>query len=106
MTWFPLNNDQRTFEAYLPNGSVDIESTCNAGDTGFMGLILDWKDPLEEENGNPLQYSFLNNPTYRGAWWATVHGVAESDTMEATECARLVSLQRLQPCRRMVSDKE
>ena len=74
MTWFPLNNDQRTFEAYLPNGSVDIESTCNAGDTGFMGLILDWKDPLEEENGNPLQYSFLNNPTYRGAWWATGHG--------------------------------
>ena len=36
--------------------------------------FLDWKDPLEEENGNTLQYSFLNNPMYRGAWWATVHG--------------------------------
>ena len=62
--------------------------------------------PPEEGNGNPFHYSCLENPMNRGAWWATVHGVAESDTMEATECARLVSLQRLQPCRRMVSDKE
>ena len=29
-----------------------------------------------EENGNPLQYSCRENPTYRGAWWATIHGVA------------------------------
>ena len=34
-----------------------------------------------EGNGNPLQYSCLGNPVNRGAWWATVHGVAkESDT--------------------------
>ena len=33
--------------------------------------------------GNPLQYSCLENPKNRGAWWATVHGIAESDT---TEC--------------------
>ena len=31
-----------------------------------------------EGNGNPLQYSYLENPTDRGAWWATVHGVAKS----------------------------
>ena len=31
-------------------------------------------------NGNPLQASCLGNPTNRGAWWATVHGVAESQT--------------------------
>ena len=35
-----------------------------------------------EGNGNPLQYSCLENPMDRGAWWATVHGVAESDMME------------------------
>ena len=32
--------------------------------------------------GNPLQYSCLQNPMGRGAWWATAHGVAESDTTE------------------------
>ena len=32
-----------------------------------------------EGNGYPLQYSFLGNPIDRGAWWPTVHGIAESD---------------------------
>ena len=33
-----------------------------------------------EGNGNPLQYSCLENPMDRGAWWATVHGVAKNQT--------------------------
>ena len=33
-------------------------------------------------NGNPLQYSRLQNPVYRGAWWATAQGIAESDKTE------------------------
>ena len=39
---------------------------------------LGCKDPLEEETVNPLQYSCLENPTDRGAWWAAVHGVNKS----------------------------
>ena len=43
-------------------------------ETQVQSLV--WKDPLEEENGNPLQYSGLKIPMDRGAWQATVSGVA------------------------------
>ena len=52
------------------------QSTCNVGDTG---LIPGLGRSLGEGNGNPLQHSCLGNPTDRGAWWAAVCGVAESD---------------------------
>ena len=39
------------------------------------------KNPLAEENGNPLQYSCLGNPMDKGAWWAKVHGVAKKSDM-------------------------
>ena len=53
------------------------ESFCNAGDSG---LIPGTGRSPGEGNGNPLQYSCLENPMDRGAWWATVHGVAKSRT--------------------------
>ena len=52
-------------------------SICKAGD---IGLIPGTGRSPGEGNGNPLQYSCLGNPMYRGAWWATVHGVAKSQT--------------------------
>ena len=57
-------------------GSSDSkESACNAGD---LGLIPGSGRSPGEGNGNPLQYSCLENPMDRGAWWATVHGFAKS----------------------------
>ena len=41
--------------------------------------------PSGEGSGNPLQFSCLENPMGGGAWWAAVHGVAKSDTTEATQ---------------------
>ena len=52
--------------------SVGEESTCNAGDPG---LVPGSRRSPGEGNGNPLQYSCLENPMDRGAWCATVHGV-------------------------------
>ena len=43
---------------------------------------LGQEDPLEEGHSSPLQYSCLENAMDRGSLWATVHGVAESDTTE------------------------
>ena len=61
----------------LPGGSEDKASACNAGDLGSIPGL--GRSP-GEGIGNPLQYSCLENPMDRGAWWATVHGVAKSRT--------------------------
>ena len=57
---------------------------ANAGDIRDTGSIPGSGRSPGEGHGNPLQYSCLENLTDRGAWWATVHGVAESCTMEVT----------------------
>ena len=56
------------------------ESTCNAGDIRDMGSIPGLGRSPGGGHGNPLQYSCLENPTDRGAWWAIVHGIAKSQT--------------------------
>ena len=61
----------------FPGGSEVKVSACNEGDPG---LIPGSGRSPGEENGNPLQYSCLENPIYGGPWWATVHGVAKSRT--------------------------
>ena len=61
----------------FPGGSGGKESTCNAGD---LGLIPGLGRSPGEGNGNPLQYSCLENSVDGGVWWATVHGVTKSWT--------------------------
>ena len=61
----------------VPGGSDGKASAYNAGDPG--SIPGSGRSP-GEGNGNPLQYSCLENPMDGGAWWATVHGVAESWT--------------------------
>ena len=55
----------------FPCGSDGKESTCNVED---LGLIPGLERSREERNGNPLQYSCLENSMDKGAWWAVVHG--------------------------------
>ena len=62
---------------FIPNGSAGKESACNAGDAGSIPGLR--RSP-GEGNGNPLQCSCLENLTDRGAWQATVHEVAKSQT--------------------------
>ena len=60
----------------LRGGSVVKNPPASAGDTGDMGSIPGLGRSPGGGNGNPLQFSYLKNPMDRGAWQATVHGVA------------------------------
>ena len=70
--YFPVR-----FPVKFNDGSDGKASAYNAGDPG--SIPASGRSP-GEGNGNPLQYSCLENPMDGGAWWATVHGVAESWT--------------------------
>ena len=61
----------------FPGGSDRKESAYNEGD---LGLIPRWGRYPGEGNGYPVQYSCLENPMDRGAWWATAHEVTKSHT--------------------------
>ena len=58
---------------------------ANTGDTREVSSIPSSGKSLGGGNSDPLQYSCLKNPMNKGAWWATVHKVTESDTTEATQ---------------------
>ena len=61
---------------YLTGGSNVKEPACNAGD---LSSIPGLGRPPGEGDGNPLQYSCLENSMNRGAWQVTIHGVAKLD---------------------------
>ena len=63
----------------FPGGPVMKNTPAN---TGNASLIPGLGRSPGGENGNPLQYSCLESLTDRGAWWATVHGIVESDRTE------------------------
>ena len=78
-----------TIYAHLLNTTLGSQAAlvvknlpANAGDLRDPVSIPESGRPPGEGNGNPLQYSCLENPMDRGAWWVTVPGIAESDTME------------------------
>ena len=72
-------SDRLPTPAFLsfPCGSAGEESTCNVGDPGSIPGL--GRSP-GGGHGNLLQYSCLENPMDRGAWWAIAHGVEKSQT--------------------------
>ena len=64
----------------FPGGTVVKNLPANAGDTGDAGLIPGLGRSPEEGNVNASQYSSLGSSMDRGAWQATVHGIAKSQT--------------------------
>ena len=61
----------------FPGGSDGKDSVCNVGD---LGSIPGSRRSPGEGNGNPLQYSCLENSIDRGVWWAIVHGISKCQT--------------------------
>ena len=89
----------------FPGDSDSKESACHAGDTGDVGSIPGWGRSPGEGNGNPLQYSCLENSMDRGAWRATAHGVTEElDTTNTfrTSTERSSSIYLMKPEKTML----
>ena len=83
--FFPLESNliSRQFKPLMGASQVALvvkNPSASAGDIRDMGSIPGSGRSPGEGHGNPLQYSCLENPMDRGAWWATVHGVTKSWT--------------------------
>ena len=72
------NNNPLQFSCLKNGGSGTQKPPANAGDAD---VIPESGRSPGEGSGSPLQYSCLRNPMDRGAWWAIVHGVAESNVV-------------------------
>ena len=84
-------NARRAYRGFA-GGSDSKKPTCSVGDLSF---IPGWGRSPGGGNGYPLQYSCLEMPTERGAWWATVHGVGHYEgcnTLPGVCCAELLTV--------------
>ena len=77
LEFFHILQTNQHISVGFPGGSEGKVPACNAGD---LDSIPRSGSSPGEGNGNPLQYSCLENPMDGRAWWATVHGVAQSQT--------------------------
>ena len=83
MNSYPENRSELSFQGLmklyktLMVAKMVNKSSCNAGDPGSIPGLGIYSG---EGNGNPLQYSYLENSVDRGAWWVTVHGIAKTWT--------------------------
>ena len=73
-------NFRKCYEPGFPGGLVVKNQPTSAGDSGEASSIPGLGRSPGGGNGNPLQYSCLENPMDRGAWWAASHGVTKSQT--------------------------
>ena len=80
--YFPVLNNTGTEHSFLSQCEITQKICKNRLRPWSPGNVNSWKisSGLGEGNGTPLQYSCLENPMDRGAWWAAVHGIAKSRT--------------------------
>ena len=76
-TWTGCRAWPWPFQVLIPSPHFIINSCVTLGDAG---LISGSRRSPGGGHGNPLQYSCLENPSVRGAWWAAVHGVTKNQT--------------------------
>ena len=77
-SWTQLSDFHfHSFILGFPSGSMVKDMSANTGDSSSIPRL---RRSLGEGNGNPLQYSCLENPRDGGVWWAAIYGVTESQT--------------------------